>query len=130
METIHVLIAWQDNFGAASDSIPGCVATGSTYDEVVREWEEGVAFHLEGLAPDEVPDCLRGDYTFEYELTAQALLHQYDGIISRAAISRVTGIDQKQLSNYMSGVRSPRPARRKQIVDGLHALGEELLSVR
>ena len=131
MEIIKTYIDWCDsNYGACSDLIPGCVVLDSSLSEVKRTWEETVAFHLEGLPADEVPDCLKGEYTFEYELTAKALLHRYDGIISRAAISRLTGIDQKQLAHYMSGFRTPRPARRKQIVEGLHQLGEELLSIQ
>lgn len=131
MVTIKTYIDWcGGNFGACSELIPGCVALEPSFAGIKVAWEETVAFHLEGLREDEVPECLKGEYAFEYELTIQALLHRFDGIISRAAISRVTGIDKRQLAHYMSGRRNPRPARRSQIVDGLHRLGEELLSVQ
>jgi len=83
---------------------------------------------LEGLSPDETPECLKGEYKFDYEYTTQALLHRYDGILTRAALSRITGISQTVLGHYMTGYRTPRPARHQQIVDGLHRLGNELLS--
>lgn len=126
---IKVIISWRPRaFGAASDDIPGCVAAAERLDEVIREYEDGVKFYLEGLAPDEIPECLKGQYHFEYEYTIQALLHRYDGILTRAALSRITGIDPKILGHYMTGYRTPRTARRKQIIDGLHRLGNELLA--
>lgn len=126
---IRVLISWYPgSFGAASDEIPGCVAAAEKLDDVIREFEEGLQFHLEGLEPDEVPECLKGEYQLEYEYTTQALLHRYDGILTRAALSRITGIDQKILGHYMTGYRTPRPKRRQQIIDGLHRLGSELLA--
>lgn len=126
---VKVLISWcQGGFGAAADDIPGCYAAAETLDEVIKEYEEGVTFHLEGLAPDEIPDCLKGEYEFDYEYTTQALLHRYDGILTRAALSRITGISQTILGHYMTGYRTPRPARRQQIIEGLHRLGDELLA--
>ena len=46
-----------------------------------------------------------------------------------AALSRVTGINQRLLSHYANGLRNPRPAQRQRIVDGVHEIGRELLSV-
>lgn len=126
---IKVQISWcQGGFGAASDQIPGCVAAAENIDGVMKEFSDGVEFHLEGLAPQEVPECLKDEYEFAYEYTTQALLHRYDGILTRAALSRITGISQTVLGHYMTGYRTPRPARRKQIIDGLHRLGYELLA--
>ncbi len=126
---VKVLISWnQGGFGAESEDIPGCYAAADTLQDVIKEFEEGVAFHLKGLSPDETPECLKGEYKFDYEYTTQALLHRYDGILTRAALSRITGISQTVLGHYMTGYRTPRPARHQQIVDGLHRLGNELLS--
>jgi predicted RNase H-like HicB family nuclease/predicted RNA binding protein YcfA (HicA-like mRNA interferase family) len=36
-------------FSAYSPDLPGCVATGSTRDEVEREMKDAIAFHLDGL---------------------------------------------------------------------------------
>ena len=40
-----------------------------------------------------------------------------------------TGINQRQLWHYASGMRKPRPAQRKRIEKGLHKLGAELLRI-
>ena len=37
------------NWGAYVPDLPGCVATGSTLDEVRQRIAEGIEFHLEGM---------------------------------------------------------------------------------
>jgi predicted RNase H-like HicB family nuclease len=37
-------------YSAYSPDLDGCVATGATRDEVEREMQEAIAFHLEGMA--------------------------------------------------------------------------------
>jgi predicted RNase H-like HicB family nuclease len=36
-------------FSAYSPDLPGCVATGSTREQVEREMTDAISFHLEGL---------------------------------------------------------------------------------
>jgi predicted RNase H-like HicB family nuclease len=45
-------------FSAYSPDLPGCVATGATREEVEREMQEAIEFHIEGLrlAGDPVPE--------------------------------------------------------------------------
>ena len=44
-----------DNYSAYSPDIPGCIATGSTRDEVEKNIREAIAFHIEGLRKDGLP---------------------------------------------------------------------------
>lgn len=129
MKKIGVFIDWNQNFGAVSDLVPGCVATGKTFEEVKENYFSALEFHLEGLEEKEIPKELKGNYELEFEFTVQALLHRFDKILTRAALSRITGINERQLGHYVSGYRSPRAAQKKKIVDGFHKLGKEFLSV-
>ena len=43
------------NFSAHVPDLPGCVATGSTRDQVLERIREAIAFHLDGLAQDAQP---------------------------------------------------------------------------
>ena len=36
-------------YSAYSPDLPGCVATGKTHEEVEREMQEAIEFHLDGL---------------------------------------------------------------------------------
>ena len=130
MNKILVNIVWNDNYGAYSDEVPGCVATASTIDAVKEAFKSAIEFHIEGSDYEDLPQCLKEEYELEYELSVSALLHYYDKILTRAALSRITGINQRQLGHYLSGYRNPRKDKREIIVKGLHRIGEELLNVR
>ena len=131
MEIIKVHIDWEVNYGAASAAVPGCVATHKTFEGIKAAYTSALEFHIAGMRKDgdEIQEVLQGEYTLEFELTAQALLHRIDGIITRAAISRITGINEKQLGHYMTGHRNPRPAQRQKIIDGIHHIADDLSTV-
>ncbi len=131
MEKIKVLVDWCDNFGAVSPILDGCVATHKTFEGVQKAYLSALEFHLEGMQTngEDIPVSLQGEYELEWELTVQALLHRFDGVITRASLARATGINEKQLGHYMSGHRNPRKDKREQIIAGLHNIGKEFISV-
>jgi predicted RNase H-like HicB family nuclease len=43
------------NYSSWSPDLPGCVATGDTFEECVAHMKEAIAFHLEGLVGDGDP---------------------------------------------------------------------------
>lgn len=43
------------NYSAYVPDLPGCVATGSTVDEVESEIRDAIAFHIDGLREDGLP---------------------------------------------------------------------------
>ena len=78
---------------------------------------------------DEYPNIFDGESSFEYKFNIKSLLCCYNGILSRAAISRISGINEKQLGHYVCGRSRPRQAQKVKIIEGLHRLGNELLAV-
>ena len=45
----------EGNYGAYVPDLPGCVATGDTVEEVERQIQEAIEFHIEGLRADGLP---------------------------------------------------------------------------
>ena len=43
-----------NNFSAYAPDLPGCIATGSTVEEVEAQMREAIEFHLDGLRQDGV----------------------------------------------------------------------------
>ncbi len=43
------------NYSAYSPDIPGCIATGTTRDEVEKNIRQAISFHIEGLKEDGLP---------------------------------------------------------------------------
>jgi predicted RNase H-like HicB family nuclease len=131
MQIITVNIDWENNYGAYSEEIAGCVATHKTLEGVKQAFIEALEFHLEGLHADgdEIPSVIQGRYRLDFVLNVRALLHYFEGVLTRSALSRITGINERQLGHYITGHRKPRPDQRKKIVEGLHRIGKEINSV-
>lgn len=61
MDYTIVIEQTSKNFSAFAPDLPGCVATGATREEVVREMRSAIGFHIESLLDHEedahVPRC-------------------------------------------------------------------------
>jgi len=44
-----------NNFSAYAPDLPGCVATGATFEEAEAQLREAIEFHLAGLQEDGLP---------------------------------------------------------------------------
>jgi len=120
-----------NNYCAHAPVLLGCVSTAATLSEMKKNIKEAIEFHVEGSLEngDSIPEVFKGEYELEYKLSTEALLNAYSDIFTKAALSRITGINQRQLWHYASGIRKPRPAQCKRIEEGLHRLGAELLTI-
>ena len=132
MEKVIVDIYYTgNNYCAQAPILLGCVSTAATLSEMKKNIKEAIEFHVESSLEDGdiIPEVFKGKYELEFRLSIEALLNAYSDIFTKAALSRITGINQRQLWHYASGMRKPRPTQRKRIEDGLHRLGSELLAI-
>lgn len=134
--TIKIYADWvEKNFCATvGENVPGAIVfTAKNIIELKQEALYSIRFHVKGMIEDgdEVPEWLaKGNYVLEYVyMSVAALLHACEPYSTIAALSRATGINQRQLSHYANGIRNPRPQQRQRIVDGIHQIGKELMSV-
>lgn len=135
MEKIKAQIGYSGKNYSCGWGYPGVgavIATSKTFEGIKKEFVDSLDFHVEGmlLDGDDVPQWLRDkDYEIEYVLTAGALIRQAEEFTTMAAISRATGINQKQLSHYANGTKEARPAQRARIVEGLHKIGQACMAM-
>lgn len=108
------------------------MSTGSTFRELKTNMKEAVTDHLEVLREyeDVIPEPFSGDYELVFRFDTQSLLQHYKGIFTNTALQRLTGINQRQLQHYASGVSRPRREQEKKIEAALYHLGEELLAIK
>jgi predicted RNase H-like HicB family nuclease len=129
MEKLIIEIAKsQDHYGAYAVNCTGVYGAGNTVEEAKENVLEGLRLLIESRKSDELPDILKGEYKVLYKYDAQSFLKYFEDIFSKPALEKITGINQKQLHHYASGIRKPRVAQRKKIEYALHNLGKELLS--
>ena len=121
----------ENNYAAYIQDIDGIVTTGQSVDEIKSNMVEAIEAYIEtckelGL---EIPEQLLDDYNLTFKMDTKCVLAFYYGIFTKAGLSRLTGINQKQLWHYASGTSNPRTAQKVKIENALHRLGEELLSI-
>lgn len=132
MEKVIVDIYYTgNNYCAHAPILLGCVSTGATLSDIKKNIKEAIEFHVESSLEDDdpIPEVFKGEYELEFKISVEALLNAYSDVFTKAALSRITGINQRQLWHYASGMRKPRPIQRKRIEVGLHRLGKELLNI-
>ena len=119
----------KDHYGAYSVNCPGVYGAGETVEEAKSNVLEGLRLLIKTRKIDELPDILKNEYQIIYKFDTQSFLKYYQDIFSKSALEKLTGINQKQLHHYASGLRKPRTGQRKRIEYALHNLGKELISV-
>jgi len=131
MEKIIITIGASSNhFGAYSENCPGIYGAGNTAEEAKEEAIKGLELLINSREKKDLPAILNGEYSIVYQYDTQSLLNYFNKIFTNVALERITGINQKLLHHYASGLKKPRPAQRKKIETALHLIGNELLAVR
>lgn len=120
-----------NNFSAYVADVDGIAVTGDSIDEIKTSMKEAIADFIEVNEEFnlETPNEFKGNYELVFELDVCSFLKIYTGIFTKAGLERLTGINQKQLWHYANGTSKPRPAQRLKIEEGLHRLGNELISL-
>lgn len=120
------------SYSAACSLLPGwVVAYSGDFDGFRKYVQESIDFELDCAKEKgrEYPAVFDGEYELVFKFDVQSLLEYYRGIFSFASLQLITGINQKQLAHYASGISKPRPAQAEKIANGLHNLAKELQMV-
>ena len=133
MEKVIVNVGKTPNgYSASIDILPGWIVGASgSFDDLKKEIAESIVIFIKWAKKDgdQYPSVFDGEYEFEYRFDVESLLYCYEGIFTRTAIARLTGINQKQLGHYACGRSRPRAAQRTKIASALRNLGKELMAV-
>ena len=112
MEKLIVQIgASSDHFGAFAINCDGIYGAGNSVDECKQNLLEGLRLYIS--TNEILPEILMGEFEIEYHFDVQSLLSHYSNVFTKPALERLTGINQKQLHHYATGLKKPRPAQRK-----------------
>lgn len=130
MEKVIMKAARTDNgYCCSCDIIPGWVVAYTGDIDGFKDYvQESVDFWLEGRREkgEDYPKVFDGDYELVYDFDIATLLDYYRGVFSFSALQTITGINQKQLAHYASGVSSPRPKQAEKIKTGLRKLAKDI----
>lgn len=129
MKTLKAILSkGADDFGAWFENLEGVYGAGETVAEAKKNLLEGLALYSKHNR--NVPAWIKNkDYKVIYKFDAESILNYYRGVFTNAALERITGINQRQIQHYASGIKRPRPAQLKKIETAFHQLGRELIAV-
>ena len=128
MGTIKVTIeSGKDLFGAWSENVPGIYGSGETVQETKKSIIESIKLYKENNT--EVPAELQGEVEIIWAYDTASFMEYFSNIFSKAGLERITGINQKQLGHYASGLKKPRKNQIEKIDQAIKRLAEDLNQV-
>lgn len=105
----------------------GVIGDGATANEAIAdfmaEYEDTKSFFKEEGKPFE-----EVNFAFSYDLPS--FLVYYADLISYKGLAKLTGVSAAQLSQYISGYRTPSPRTTSKIQAALNKFGAELSQLR
>lgn len=131
MRTVEVIVEHAgNNLSAYIEGAP-VITVGNDVKEIEKNMKEAVELYLESckemnIVPVEV---LQGEFTLKFKIDAATFINYYSSIFTKAALSRITGINERQLWHYAAGVHKPRKQQLEKIQKGINALTEELAAI-
>ena len=122
MKIVEVIVEHAgNNLSAYIEGAP-VITVGNDVKEIEKNMKEAVELYLDScnemnIAPVEI---LQGAATF---------INYYSSIFTKASLSRITVINERQLWHYAAGVHKPRKQQLEKIQKGINALTEELAAI-
>lgn len=113
-----------DLFGAWANDVPGIYGEGETVRETKENLLESIRLYKEQNTV--VPKMLQEKLEIEWHFDIPSFLQYYNGIFTKAALERITGINQKLLGHYASGLKKPHKAQVEKIEKAMHNFIEDL----
>ena len=127
MKTVEVIVEYAGkNLSAYIEGAP-VITVGNDMREIEENMKEAIELYLE----DNPNPCelLSGELELKFQVDAATFINYYSNIFTKAALSRITGINERQLWHYAAGVHKPRRQQLEKIQKGIQALTKELSSI-
>ena len=131
MKKLQVIVEYAgDNLSAYINDLP-IVAVGKNQNEIKRDISDAIQVYKESCAELGVePSALVTDeFELSFVIDATTFINYYSSIFTKAALSRITGINERRLWHYAAGLHKPRKRQLERIQRGVQSLTEELNSI-
>ena len=118
-------------YSAYLPGLPGCISTGDSIADIKVNIREAINFHIEGMRIEkfQIPEEFDGEFDLTFKMDVASLFEWFSGILTKSGVSKITGMNQSLISQYVSGIKTPSRKQTKKIEHALHNLGHELLEI-
>ena len=114
------------------DGFDCAIAYGDTLEEAKKDFEAFPKEYIEAskaLGKEVPPELNGGDLEFEYVHDLSGFFQNFP-FISASTLAKRLGINEGLMRRYKAGCATAGEAQKKKILEGIHAIGKELLSVQ
>ena len=128
MKVVNVIVEHAgNNLSAFIEGAP-IVVVGDNIKELENNTREAIELYLEACKElNTIPvEFLSGKIELRFKVDAATFINYYSNIFTKAALSRITGINERQLWHYAAGVHKPRKPQLEKIDKGIQTLAVEL----
>jgi predicted RNase H-like HicB family nuclease len=131
MKTLKVIVSKANkSVSAHLPEVEGYVIVRDSVAKLKKDLREGLQFHIDGLYEDERRQWMDEAYDFEYVFhDIPSLIEAYSGFINQSSLARISGINEGQMRQYVSGIKHPTRKTLERIESGLKKYANELRSV-
>lgn len=119
----------KSRYTSYAENVPGINGSGSSAEEAIQSALNMIEI-LKKVKSTQAPLIIKKKYSISYLFDASSMLNYYSKIFTNAALERMTGIHQKQIQHYTSGLKKPRSAQAKKFEDAFRQLGNELTTIK
>jgi len=116
-----------DQYGAWAEGIPGIYGAGDTVKEVKENILEAITLYKK--YNEDIPEALKGNYEIKWEFDTASYLEYISVIFTKSGLEKITGINQKQLGHYSTGLKKPRKTQIEKIDTGIHKFMDDLMQI-
>ena len=110
-----------------ADELPDLITgTGKTANEALNCFKGGYE-DMKRFYAEEGKEFEEVEFDYQYDMAS--FLSYYSKILSLAGLSRLTGVNQGQLSHYLTGRRSPSRRTKEKMQRSIRAFAEDLEQV-
>jgi len=129
METLKIIIEKSsDYYDAYAENCDGIYGAGNTVEDAKQNVMEGLNLYIK-YHEENLPKILQGEYNIEYHFDVPSFLKYYSTVFTKSALQRMTGINQTQLTHYVSGFRKPSQRTINKLDEAISNLSKELSQV-
>lgn len=100
--------------------------TGETAEDAIKSFQVNYE-DMKQYYANEGKEFEEVEFAYEYDMAS--FLSYYCKAFSLAGLSRITGVNQGQLSHYVTGHRTPSERTKLKIQDSIRAFAKELSQV-
>ena len=104
----------------------GLLGQGKTVSEAIDDFYNSY-YEIKAMYQAEGNECPALEFEFKYDMPS--FLQYYAYSFTLAGLEQITGVNQRQLSHYINGVKKPGERTVRKIENRIHVFANEISSV-